>query len=76
MLAYQLLFNVFIADTEEKVKLLFSKFVEFWEAHGIRRTIKQNNPERNSVNCTQANSMDFSKVLDVRLNSGELASQA
>lgn len=31
MLAYQLLFNIFIADKEEKVKLLFSKFVEFWE---------------------------------------------
>lgn len=31
MLAYQLLFNVFIADTGEKVKLLFSKFVELWQ---------------------------------------------
>lgn len=32
MLAYQSLFYVFIADMEEKVKLLFSKFVEFWES--------------------------------------------
>lgn len=46
----------------------------------MKRTIKQSNSESNPENCTQAKSMNFSidirGVLDVRLNRGDLVSQA
>lgn len=45
----------------------------------MKRTIKQSKPESNPVNCTQANYRNFNtdvcKVLTVRLNSEDLASQ-
>lgn len=60
-------------------KRLNNYLVSLWNFekwNGIQRTRKQNNPERNSVTCTQANSMNFSKAINAKLNSEELDSQA